>query len=175
MGSVAFLNSNENRFVANDMRFVADSTILGEARAVGRNPILWAGLAGVALLVGLTGPFGTYTTMQAPLRLIYWALVVMTCYWIGLMASFAAATWLETLNAPPALSVGLGALVASIPITLWLSALHAILLRDPFFADFVRLLPYVAVISLTVNYLSEAIAAGDTRVKGDGPPKPQPS
>lgn len=131
------------------MRFVANDTVLGEtlaeARALARTRLLWAGLAGAAFLIGLTGPFDTYSTMQTPMRLAYWALVVMSCYWIGLLISFAAATWFESLNTPPALSVGLGALVASVPITLWLAALHAMLFMDPFWADFIRLLPYVTV------------------------------
>ncbi|MDX8355497.1 LytTR family DNA-binding domain-containing protein [Cognatiyoonia sp. IB215182] len=161
------------------MRFVANDTVLGEtlveARALARNRLLWAGLAGGGFLIGLTGPFGTYSTMQTPMRLAYWALVVMSCYWIGLLISFAAATWLESLNTPPALSVGLGALVASVPITLWLSALHAIFLRDPFWADFSRLLPYVAVISLVLNFLVEGASAGDTSVERPAPPTSRPA
>lgn len=160
------------------MRFVANDTVLGEtlaeARAMAGNRLLWAGLAGAALLVGLTGPFGTYTTMQTPLRLLYWALVVVTSYWIGLLASFAAVTWFENLNVSPALSVGFGAVVASVPITLWLAGLHAILLKDPFLSDFIRLLPYVAVISLTVNFLFEATSTGDTRVEGEVLPTSRP-
>ncbi|MEM7722005.1 MAG: LytTR family DNA-binding domain-containing protein [Pseudomonadota bacterium] len=179
MGSLAFNNRNGNGFGVNNMRFVANDTVIGEtlaeARALARNRLLWAALAGAALLIGLTGPFGTYSTMQTPVRLAYWALVVMSCYWMGFLISFAAATWFESLNTPPALSVGLGALVASVPITLWLAALHAIFLMDPFWADFIRLLPYAAIISLVLNFLVERASAGDTAVERPAPPTSRPA
>ena len=165
------MKREQNGFGANDMRFVANDTVLGEtlaeARAVAQNRLLWAGLACIAVVVGLTGPFGTYTTMPVPLRLTYWTVVVITTYWIGLLVSFAVATWFDTLSFPARWSVGLGALAASVPVTFWLSALHAIFLADPFIAEFIRLLPYVAVISLVVNYLFEALPPRDTYIKSD--------
>ena len=150
------------------MGFVANDTVLGEtlaeARAMARNWLLWAGLFCAALIVGLTGPFGTYTTMPVPLRLTYWTVVVVTTYWIGLLASFAMETWTETLGLTAPWSVGLGAVAASFPVALWLSFLHAAFLTDPFLAAFVRLLPYVVVISLVLSFLLEAIDARDDPV-----------
>ena len=168
---VAFLKTGQNGFGANDMSFVANDTLLGEtlaeARAEARNRLLWAGLACAAVVAGLTGPFGTYTTMPVPSRLTYWAVVVITSYWIGLLTSIAVTTWCETLSVSAPLSVGLGALAASVLVTLWLAGLHAVLLADPFFAEFIRLLPYVAVISLAVSYLFEVIPERNTHVKRD--------
>lgn len=150
------------------MGFVANDTLLGEtlaeARAMARSWLLWAGLSCAALVVGLTGPFGTYSTMPVPLRLTYWTVVVITTYWIGLLASFAVATWAETLGLTAPWSVGLGAVAASFPVALWLSLLHAVFLADSFLAEFIRLLPYVVLISLVLSFLFEAIEARDDPV-----------
>lgn len=45
-----------------------------------RSPLLWPALAGVALVLGLVGPFGTYDGLGLPTRLGYWAAVVSATY-----------------------------------------------------------------------------------------------
>jgi hypothetical protein len=47
----------------------------------------WSGLAVVATVVALVGPFGTFATHSLPERLLYWGLVVTGTYWIGTVAS----------------------------------------------------------------------------------------
>lgn len=162
------------------MGFVANDTVLGEtiaeARAMARSWRLWAGLGCAALIAGLTGPFATYETMPVPLRLLYWAVVVVTSFWIGLLASFAAATWAEALGAPAPWSVGLGAAAASGPVALWLAAVHALVLADTFVAEVIRLLPYVAVISLVVTFLFEAIPpVRESPAQTHAPAPPEPA
>lgn len=150
------------------MGFVVNDTVLGETlaevSAMVRSWQIWIGLCATAVIMGLIGPFGTYTTMSVPLRLMYWAVVVVSTYWIGYVVSFAMATWVEALGGAPPWSVGLGAAVAAVPVSLWLSVLHAVLLADPFLAEFIRLFPYVVVISLVVTFLFEAIESWDGSV-----------
>ncbi len=169
----------QNRFGANDMGFVANDTVLGEtlteARAMAGSWRLWVGLICTALIVGLTGPFGTYTTMPVPLRLTYWAVVVITTYWIGFLASFATVIWAEALEVAAPWSVALGAGAASVPVTLWLSLLHASVLGDPFLGEAIRLFPYVAVISLAAVFLFEAAEAEGNPVTTRAPAPSEPA
>ena len=151
------------------MSFVANDTVLGEtlaeARALARSWLLWAGLGCAAIVAGLTGPFGTYSWMPVPMRLVYWAAVIFTTYWIGLLASFAMEAWVESLGLQAPWSIGLGAGAASLGVTLWLAAMHAVVLAAPFAAEFFRLLPYVAVIALALTFLFEAIDAKEVPVR----------
>lgn len=62
---------------------------LRELQRVLATPVFWAILAVVALVLGLSGPFGTYASMPMPLRLAYWALIVVTT---GLAGWFTG-TW----------------------------------------------------------------------------------
>lgn len=137
---------------------------LAEARSLASQPRLWAGLFGIGIVVGLIGPFGTYDTMPTLARTGYWLAVVATTFWIGYLTSFATASWLEGRGIAPRWSSGLAAAAASVPVTIWLAGLHALIFAAPFWADAVRLFPYVAVISLVASALSEALETG-----GSGP------
>lgn len=145
------------------MNSVVNNTVFREtareASAIVHRPPFWGALAGAAFIIGLAGPFGTYDTMPAPARLAYWAVVVLTTFWIGFIASFVTATAIETLGGNPPWSVAGGAVTAGLPVSLWLAVLHAIFLNDPFVAEFVGLLPYVTVVSLGVSFVYEALQA----------------
>lgn len=147
------------------MGFVANDTVLretmAEAASLARRWPLWIGLGAAGVIMSLAGPFGTYTTMPFPERLAYWAVVVLTTFWIGFPTSFAIATWAETRGATAPWSVGIGAIAASLPVALVLSALHMALLSQPFLGEVSRLLPYAVVISLAAAFLFEAIEARD--------------
>lgn len=150
------------------MGFVANDTVLRgtlkEAASIARRGPLWIGLAGAAVIVGLAGPFGTYTAMPFAARFAYWAFVVVTTFWIGFLTSFATATWVEARGTPAQWALGLGALAASLPVALLLSALHAAFFSEPFLGEVGRLLPYAAVISLGAAFLFEAVEARDRAV-----------
>ena len=60
---------------------------LRETRAHLARPAVLTGLAGMAILLGLAGPFGTLAVMGLPLRLAYWAAVVLGSYGIGAVVS----------------------------------------------------------------------------------------
>lgn len=145
------------------MGFVANDSMIGEAlaeaKAVAGRWQLWLGLLGAAVVIGLTGPFGTYTSMPVPSRLAYWSFVVITTFWIGFLPSFAVATWAEGLGLDPPWSIGLGGLAASFPVILWLAALHWAVLAEPFRDEALRLLPYILVIAPVVSLLFEAVEA----------------
>ena len=164
-----------NGFGANDMTNVANDTAFdetrAEARAIARRPGFWIGLAGAGIVIGLVGPFGTYGTMSVPIRIGYWLALVATTFWIGYLTSFLAASVLERRGLPPRWSAAMGAVAASIPVTLWVAAVHAVIFAAPFGADALRLFPYVVVIALVAAIVSEALEAPTAGpVTQDAPP-----
>ncbi|MEJ6394939.1 LytTR family DNA-binding domain-containing protein [Gymnodinialimonas sp. 2305UL16-5] len=159
--------------IAND-GLVATTT--AEARALARRAQVWAGLLGAGFVIGLTGPFGTYDTLPLGARVMYWICVATTTFWLGYLVSFAIATAAEIRGFSAHLSLGLGALIASLPVTAWLAALHMALFATPFWTDAVVLLPYVMAICLGAAALSEVLDTRDMApvVAEDTPRTPSP-
>lgn len=147
--------------VAND---TALAGTLAEARALGQSPQVWTALVGAGLIVGLTGPFGTYGTLPVAPRIGYWLVVTTTTFWIGLLVSFAVASSAERRGVAAPVSVGIGAVVASLPISAWLAALHTVVFAASFGQDVLRLLPYVTVIAIGVAALHEALETRHARI-----------
>lgn len=54
-----------------------------QMQAVIQSPLTWVALGGVAIVLGLAGPFGTFEALPLPARLAYWALVATTTYLAG--------------------------------------------------------------------------------------------
>jgi hypothetical protein len=67
----------------------APPSALRELRDHLRRPPVLAGQAGVALVAGLSGPFGTFEAFGLPLRLAYWAMVVFGTYALGTAVTLA--------------------------------------------------------------------------------------
>ncbi len=145
-----------------------------ELRAMAGQKRIWLGMVGAGVVIGLTGPFGTYDTLPLPLRCAYWFVVVVTTFWIGYAVSFATATWAENRGMGTATSLGLGSFLASLPVTAWLASLHAVVFAAPFWADMLRLLPYVLVITVVVAVLSETIELRQTEPAQPHHPPSQP-
>lgn len=97
-------------------------------------PVFWAILAVIALVLGLSGPFGTFQSMPLVPRLGYWALIVVTT---GL-AGWLTATWVvlafELRDWPFWVeAVAAGALVGVV-VSLVVHGLNAALLGLPLFS-----------------------------------------
>lgn len=156
------------------MSFVANDSILAatvqEARAIARHRPFWLGLLGAGFVLGLSGPFGTYGTLPVAARLGYWLLVVCTSFWIGYLTSYAVAVLAEERGVGARISLGLGAVAGSLPVAVWLSALHAVFFGAPFWQDAAHLLVYVAPISLAVAFITEAMSTRDAGPAAE--PKP---
>lgn len=162
---LALSRDERNGFGASDMWKVANDTILTptltEARAIAGHRRFWIGLLGAVFIVGLAGPFGTYGQMSVPLRLGYWGVVIITTFWLGFLVSFATATLLDGVSAWPTLNTGLGAVLASLPVTAWLAGWHGLVIDTSFWPEFMRLWPYVAAISVVIALVSDKLSAPD--------------
>ena len=89
----------------------------------------WLPTVAAALLLGLTGPFGTYHALSLPLRLAYWALVGVATYLTG----YGTVSLLANLHGRerarhPLFWATYGA-IAGLPVALIVWALNAALER----------------------------------------------
>lgn len=87
------------------------------------HPPTLAALAGVAVVVGISGPFGTLDALSLLPRMAYWALVVPLTYGAGFLGTRAAHPFLP--RGPRALRIALAALGSAIAVTLVLGVLNA--------------------------------------------------
>lgn len=146
------------------------TNLIAEARALAGSGRFWICLLGASLVLGLAGPFGTYEAFPVAWRLGYWAVVVVTTYWLGALTSYLIASLAERAGALPAAALLIGALAASLPVTLWLALLHGLLLGASVLGEVARLLPYVAAITTVVAVLAELLGAreaGPVAAPGD--------
>ncbi len=164
---------------ANDMHKFANDTVLGETlaemRSVGGSPRFWVGLVGTAIILGLTGPFGTYGALPMPLRVAYWFVVVITTFWLGYLVSIAIATGLENAGMGALMSAGLGSLSAAVPLTAWLAGLHVLFFGATFWDEALRLLPYVAIISGVACLVAETLSGARAIHPGPTAPSTAPA
>ena len=93
-----------------------------------RNTVV--GLAGAGVMLGLSGPFGTYYVMSPGPRVLYWLAIVFTSFPVGLLASrlFAEHTPLVRLGLTLAHAVGspISAVpvLATVSLVSWLAGLE---------------------------------------------------
>jgi len=131
--------------------------IIGDLKATAQDRRLWVILLCVAMILGLTGPFGTYGSMALPMRLIYWSVIVVTTYWIAISTQLAIMVLAEAQGAGPRVALALGSLATSVPVSLWLAVIHVAVFGAAFWTDALRLFPYVLVITVALSVLVEAL------------------
>ena len=99
----------------------APQSTMREWRAHVAAPPVLAAQVGVALVAGLSGPFGTYEVFGLPARLAYWTVVVFGTYGLGAALTLALAPRLD--GRPVWQAVGLTGLAIGVAVTLFLWAL----------------------------------------------------
>ncbi len=98
---------------------------LREIRDHLRQPFVLAALAGVTVILGLSGPFRTLDLMAPLPRLGYWAAVVFGTYTIGTAVVACLFCWTSYARLPPAARVAAGSPVLGAAVTLALLLLDA--------------------------------------------------
>lgn len=126
---------------------------LREMHGLARSARFWAVLAGIIAVLGLAGPFNSFATMSLAERTLYWALVVIGSFAVGLFVSMLTTVTVEGagLSAPPALL--LGSLLAALPIAAYNGLVQAVFFRSGLSAEFIEVLPYALVISVIVAFI----------------------
>lgn len=89
------------------------------------SPVTLAALAGVAVVVGISGPFGTLEAFALIPRLAYWGFVVPLTYGAGFLGTLALNPYLP--KGPRALRCAISAFGAAVPVALVLALLHSAL------------------------------------------------
>ncbi|MEL7100225.1 MAG: LytTR family DNA-binding domain-containing protein [Pseudomonadota bacterium] len=145
--------------MANIVNDTACEGLAHEVRVAIGQKQLWVSVAAAGAVIGLTGPFGTFEALPLAVRLGYWLAVVTVTFWIGFVVIVGTALWAEARGSRPWVALTLGALLASFPLTAWIAGLHALLFAQGFWADAVRLWPYVVVITPAVAVLTETLSS----------------
>jgi hypothetical protein len=78
---------------------------------------LLGGIAAVALILGLAGPFGTFEQLELVPRIAYWAVIAFTTYAIGLGANVLFSRLASPRLKGRALRIAVPGLLAGVPIT----------------------------------------------------------
>lgn len=79
-------------------------------------PRFWALIVGASVLLGLTGPFGTYDGLGLPARLAYWAATVVATYFAGGATVFLLVELSWPGRARQAWQYALGGVVSGLPV-----------------------------------------------------------
>lgn len=135
----------------------------------------WGGFAGVALLLGLIGPFGTYESLPLPARLLYWTVMALATFWPGFVTSLCVASFADNRGAPPLISLGLGGLAASLPVSAIIGGIDSVVFKQPFDAVFWHILPYAMVIALVIGVLCEILETQSVPAVRTDPPQEVPA
>lgn len=102
-----------------------------ELRWVCANPRFWIGLAAVLLVIAVAGPFGTADSLSLPQRVLYWSIVGVGTFFVGLVTSVALGGWLYQRGLPEWAARLVGGSAAGLPVTAFVLlagfALHPIL------------------------------------------------
>jgi hypothetical protein len=95
---------------------------LRELRHKFRQPVTLAALLGIAVVVGMSGPFGTLDKFALPQRMAYWGLVVPMTYAAGFTGTVLITPYLPL--GPKALRMALAALGAAVMVSAVLGILN---------------------------------------------------
>jgi len=135
------------------------------------HPVTWAALAGIAVILGVAGPFETDEVLRFVPRVVYWAVIVTASYSCGFLASDLVRglagklpVWVRILVA----GLLTGACVAAVVIVVNLAAFGFL----PNRADLPEFLGSILAISLVITAVGEAIGQNATStVKQANPPR----
>lgn len=120
-------------------------------------------IAGIGLVLGMLGPFGTYA-MPTALRLIYWVTFIVIGYVIFRPISFVASWLSEASPIGFPVAIGLAIAVAALPLSVMIGfMINGFSLEGPMLSDgFALLYVQVAGIGLGIFLLMQALFRSDS-------------
>lgn len=109
-------------------------------------------MAAVGAVLGLLGPFGTYSHLNTGMRILYWCLVSFSTTGAAYGAGRLVSRWLLGDDAPLPVRILVMAAGAAVPVSLAVSVINAIFFAAPVFPGWgvVLLVVYSFLISLAV-------------------------
>lgn len=135
------------------MNVTALRLALREVQLLIVNPMFWAVLAVIAVVLGLSGPFGTFESLSPAPRLAYWALIVPSTALAGWLAGSWVVLAFEVRGWPFWVEAIAAGLAAGVSVTLVVHLINAATLRAPLWslAALADQAPSTAAVALTVT------------------------
>ncbi|MEP9370553.1 LytTR family DNA-binding domain-containing protein [Mesorhizobium sp. KR1-2] len=132
---------------------------LRRLQAMAFSPRFWATILVVAAMLGVVGPFGTFSQMPFLPRLGYWLAVALMTYAIGYVVTCLVLGYYLPGPAHRGAKILLAGFVAAVPITASVALLNAALFADPQWVngDLVALYFNVALIASGISFLYDLI------------------
>lgn len=90
-------------------------------------PRAWAAIVGVALVIGVVGPFGTYEKHALLPRVAYWFAIAVLTYGVGLATVHFVIAAIHGARRPGWIAYGLAGLAAGLPVAAVVLAINALL------------------------------------------------
>jgi hypothetical protein len=103
-------------------------TSLQELAPILRSQGFWAGLLGLALVLGVAGPFGTAETLPLLPRMIYWCIITLSTGAIGFVLGFVGCDLFHALGLPKWLASLVSGSLTGLPIIAIVFTVNAVLL-----------------------------------------------
>ena len=146
---------------------------LRELRLSFSNPRALGVMLVVAVVLGLTGPFGTFQQLGPAARFGYWAVIVLFTYGVGLFVAMLALALARPVVSNRAVLTLILALASAIPVAVTVVLVGMAFLGEQFPDPeaFATLVLDCFVITLGVAVLL-VLAAGNNRVAQDTPAQP---
>jgi hypothetical protein len=117
--------------------------------------LAWVLMVGIAMVLGLSGPFGTFDDFSLAPRLVYWTAIVVLTYAAGLATATLVVGLLRERLPAFWLRMVLGGLIAGLPVTLVVMLINAIAYGAWNIMNPLSLLFYCMAITLGVTVLGE--------------------
>ncbi len=128
---------------------------LRELQSLFSDRIAWAIMAGVSVVLGLSGPFGTFGTFPLPQRIAYWGAITVSTYAVGLgVAMLVVALLRDRVRAHWPLVVLAGA-AGGPPVTLVVMLINLLVYRELDVIDPLTLLRDCTLIAIGIAVLGE--------------------
>lgn len=124
-----------------------------ELQSVLSSPVLWAGLAGASILLGMVGPFGTYDQLPLAARLAYWTAIVVSTYLTGFAVVHFAVGLLFGEDRGGVTGYAVAGAIAGVPIAALVALFNRFAFGDASVFGFVTALPYVVATATLVSGL----------------------
>lgn len=124
-------------------------------------PLFWALIIGASVLLGLTGPFGTYDSLPLAGRFAYWTTILVTTYFVCSATIFLLIQAIWPNRTRTAWHYGLAGAASGLPIAVLVSAINAVVfgIGPGQGIAFLPLLGYCAVIGGLVSMLIAILTA----------------
>lgn len=122
-----------------------------ETQGLLRSPLFWTGIAAASVLLGLTGPFGTFAGLGLPARLAYWAVTVFVTYLAAAAIVGRLAVLVPFAGLPTPLAYAIYGAVAGVPVAILVWGINFAVFGRDGAIDLPVLVAYTMVIAAVVS------------------------